>query len=335
MKEGRKVAKFSLTDLLNDSSKEGSSKSTFKIRNINIDKIIPDSRNFYTVNDVTELKESIFIVGLQQNLLVRENPGKDTFSLISGHRRLKALQELVREGYREFETAPCKVETDIDEIKAELQLIFANATSRELSDYEKTRQAVRIKELLALLKESGVKLTGRMRELVADTLKVSPAQVGRMESIEGKLVSEFKEEFKKGQVNFSTAYELSGLPTDKQQEVFREYKDKGTLSINDVKAKKTDNRQIQQGEKNVKERTELTEKPIGEKLRKDSTAITKLNNLERLLDNMKILLKAGILDAGFKAIAAANPNLDSISKLNEMIEKEVDGLAKTLNHHRC
>lgn len=233
------MAKFSMADLLNNRSKESSSnKNAFKIKNISINQIVPDSNNFYTVDDVTELKESIFMFGLQQNLVVRDIPGTDTFKLISGHRRLKALTMLVEEGHEDFGFAPCKVETDIDEIKAELQLIFANSTSRELSDYEKTHQAMRMKKLLTSLKSSGVKLTGRMRELVADTLKVSTAQVGRMESINNNLTPDFQEEFKNNKVNFSTAYELSGLEKKEQEEAYKEFKDKGTLSIKDVKNRK-------------------------------------------------------------------------------------------------
>ena len=254
------MAKFSMADLLNNKSKEGSSnKNTFKIKNISIDKIVPDKKNFYSVADVTELKETIFMFGLQQNLVVREVPG-DKFKLISGHRRLKALTMLVEEGHEDFKVAPCKIETNLDEIKAELQLIFANATSRELSDYEKTHQAMRMKELLTSLKNSGVKLTGRMRELVADTLKVSPAQVGRMESINNNLTPSFKDEFRNNKVNFSTAYELSGLAEKEQEEAYKEFKDKGTLSIKDVKNRKTekDKKEKEQVDQRVSKSTEST-----------------------------------------------------------------------------
>jgi ParB family chromosome partitioning protein len=59
-----------------------------------------------------------------------------------------------------------------------------------------------------------------------------------MDAIEKNLSPEFKEEFKGGGINMSTAYELSGLPEEKQKEAHREYQEKGGLSINDVKQKK-------------------------------------------------------------------------------------------------
>lgn len=231
------MAKFSMSDLLNEKSKE-ESKSVFKIKNLAIEEIEPDERNFYNTDEIEELKASIEMFGLQQNLVVRESGSK--YKLISGHRRLKALKELFNEGHEEFRTIPCKIESEIDDAKTELQLIFANSTSRELSDYEKTHQAIRIKELLKDLRTNGVKIPGKMRNLVAEVLNVSPTQVGRMESIDKNLSEEFKEEFKNDNVNISIAYEISGLPEENQKKVYEEYKEKGQISLKDVKKHKED-----------------------------------------------------------------------------------------------
>lgn len=238
-----------MNELLNDKSKGKSKKEEFKITHIHISKIIPNEKNFYNVDDVEELKESILLFTLQQPLVVRQIAGTDTYMVFSGHRRLKALGILVDEGHQEYELVPCKIETEIDEIKAELKLIFANSTSRVLSDYEKTHQAMRIKELLMALKENGVKLPGRLRDIVSDTMKISKTQVARMESIDKKLSPEFKEEFKNNNVNISTAYELSGLPQKEQQEALQEYKDKGSITITEVKTiKKNIKEEVQEKE---------------------------------------------------------------------------------------
>ncbi|WP_240927189.1 hypothetical protein [Paenibacillus thiaminolyticus] len=81
------------------------------------------------------------------------------------------------------------------------------------------------------------KIPGRLRELIASTLDISPTQVARMESISKNLAPEFKAELQEGKVNMSTAYELSGLPAE-QQEVYEEYRDKGNVSIKDAKQRK-------------------------------------------------------------------------------------------------
>lgn len=229
------MKKFSLNDILNDKSKEKRKRNEFTIEYIHISKLIPDENNFYSVDDVTELKDSILLIGLQQPLIVRKIEETDTYTVAIGHRRLKALTQIIEEGNTDYELIPCKVETEIDEIKNELRLIFANSTSRILSDYEKTHQAMRIKELLSALKQNGVKLPGRLRDIVADTMKISKTQVARMESINNNLSNEFKEEFKNNNVNFSTAYEISGLQEEQQEEALKDYKEKGSITIKEVK----------------------------------------------------------------------------------------------------
>ena len=215
------MSKFNLSQLMNVESKKQS--VAFKIDHIPIEKLNPSEMNKYTVHDVAELKASIELMGLQQNLLVRER--ENGFEVISGHRRLKAMKALYAEGNEQFNRIPCKIMKSMDDIQAELQLILANSTARELTDAEKTYQAARLQELLTDLKKSGIQFTGRKRDIVADLMKVSPAQVGRMDSINKKLTPELKEEFSKENINFTTAYELSRLPEEQQQEAAQEYKE--------------------------------------------------------------------------------------------------------------
>ena len=103
------------------------------------------------------------------------------------------------------------------DIEAELQLIFANSTSRRLSDFELAYQAKRLKEILTELKETGYSYTGKKREIIAGFLKVSPSQVSKYESINKNLSPELTDEFKHNKINVSTAYELSKLDEEKQE----------------------------------------------------------------------------------------------------------------------
>ncbi|MGE7091654.1 ParB/RepB/Spo0J family partition protein [Lysinibacillus sp. NPDC048646] len=218
------MSKFNLSQLMNSESKKQS--VAFKIEHIPLDRIQPSSKNNYSVDDVEDLKASIELLGLQQNLVVRiKDDG--TYELISGHRRLKAMQDLQSEGNNDFEKAPCKIVKSTDDIQAELQLILANSTTRVLTDAEKTQQAARLHELLQKLQENGYQLAGRKREIVAQLMGVSSAQVQRMDSINKKLTHELKEEFSEGNINITTAYEMSRLPEKKQQEVLVEQREEG------------------------------------------------------------------------------------------------------------
>jgi ParB family chromosome partitioning protein len=217
--------KFNLSQLMNEKSKEAVENDglAFKVESISIEKLSPSKMNKYNVENVAELKASIELMGLQQNLVVRES--ENGFEVISGHRRLKAMKELYAEGNEQFKRIPCKVIKSVDDIQAELQLILANSTTRELTDAEKTYQAARLQELLNDLQKSGYPIAGRKRDIVAQLMKVSPTQVARMDSINKKLTPELKEAFSKEDINITTAYEASRLPTEQQQEIVQDYKE--------------------------------------------------------------------------------------------------------------
>lgn len=248
------MAKFNLNDLMNNQSKEaGKERVVFKIELLPIEQLQPSIMNQYSVQDVTELKASIELTGLQQNLLVR--PSRSGYEVLSGHRRLKAMQALYAEGNEQFAHVPCKIERTMDDVQAELQLLLANSTTRELTDYEKTYQAQRLQELLQNLKDSGHKITGRKREIVAQLMGVSSSQVARMDSINKKLSPELKEEFSEGDINITTAYELSRLPEAAQQEVVEEKKAGKEITPAVVKEKRKEIVQPLQAQKE-------TDKPI-------------------------------------------------------------------------
>lgn len=253
------MSKFNMMDLLNNTSKDSIEKkkdkvSKFRTVSININDLIPSKDNFYSTNkeSIKELKDSIEVFGLQQNLVVKKID-YEQYEIIAGHRRYLALKSLYEEGKEQFKYAPCKVETEED-IRSKLILLITNSTSRELTDWEKTQQAEKLKELLTEYKKQE-KLPGRVREIVADILNVATSKIARMESISKNLSDNLKEEFKENNINISTAYEASKLPEKQQEEVYEELKEKGNITIQDVKNKAEDKNvtdlDIRPKEKNV------------------------------------------------------------------------------------
>lgn len=240
------MSKFNLSQLMNTESKKQI--VAFKIEHIPLDHILPSPKNNYSVDDVSELKSSIELLGLQQNLVVRiKDDG--AYELISGHRRLKAMQELRNEGNKDFEKAPCKIVKSTDDIQAELQLILANSTTRVLTEAEKTKQVARLHELLQELQNSGNQLKGRKREIVAQLMGVSSSQVQRMDSINKKLTPELKEAFSEGEINITAAYEMSRLPEETQKEVAQEYREGKPLTPSVAKEKRQEIIESEQKEK--------------------------------------------------------------------------------------
>ena len=239
---------FSLTDLLNSKSKATEvvnadiaeatgTGDTFKVVWLNVCDLEPSEDNFYSVEDVADLKDSIELFGVQQNLIVKPIKDSNKYKVVAGHRRRVASIMLVEEGKKKFELVPCLV-TSSNDIEEKMLLISTNYTTRELSDWEKVEQLSRLKELFKEYKKDH-DLPGRVRELLAGALKISTTQVGRMDSINNNLAPEFKEELKKDHINISTAAELSKLPQEKQKAAYEQHKSKGVTSLKDVKEKST------------------------------------------------------------------------------------------------
>lgn len=230
------MKKYNICSLLNrdsDKTEEVTSEKDLNIKKISVYDLVASKDNFYGVEDIIDLKNSIEMFGIKQNLTVKQlEDGK--YMVIAGHRRRLAILALVKEGKEEFELVPCAVEDDLDYIKEQLLLITTNSTARQLSDWEKTQQAKRMRELLEEYKKQN-KLTGRMRELIADALNTSPSQVGRMESIEKNLSEEFKGEFKDQNINISAAYEISTLSEEEQQKVLQKYESQGNITLKEIK----------------------------------------------------------------------------------------------------
>lgn len=241
------MAKFSLTQLLNDNSKTINSANKafdkitgagneFEVVWLSVYDLEPSADNFYSVEDVADLKDSIELIGVQQNLVVKRIAGSHKYKVIAGHRRRVASIKLVEEDKPQFELVPCRVEASSNDIKEKIMLIYTNSTTRQLSDWEKVEQLLQLKDLLKEYKKEH-ELPGRVRELLAEALNVSVTQVGRIESINNNLAPEFKEELKKENINISTAAELSKLPPEDQKAVYEQHKVKGSTSLKDVKEK--------------------------------------------------------------------------------------------------
>lgn len=248
------MAGFDLNHLLNGKSKATgqiqsaaeAQDTSFNIVMIDVEDLMPSKDNFYSTENIEELALSIELAGcIEQNLVVKPKAhGKH--EVIAGHRRRLAALKLVNEGKEEYRKVPCRIKTESDEIKDKLSLIFTNATTRQLSDWEKIQQAKELKEVLLEYKkaleeenkdkpkEDKVKM-GRIRDIVAQMLNTSTTQVGRMEAIDNNLLQEFKEELEKGNINISTAHELSRLDEEKQAQAYAQYEEKGELHIKDVK----------------------------------------------------------------------------------------------------
>ena len=248
------MAKFNLNQLLSERSRMAAEKQDEQqdtdIRRetpaeleqvmLDIHELIPSEENFYSVEDIEELKKTIALVGILQPLLVRKK--EDKYYLKAGHRRRMACLSLLGEGYEQYRYVPCVVreeedkENVVNQLLDRLTLIFANSF-REKSDWEKMEEVLQTEALIQELRKE-VSIEGRTRTVLAQFMGIKETQIARYKAIKNHLSKELMELFKAGKINMSTAYELSGLSDTCQTAAAKKYKNDGGLSINDAKGLK-------------------------------------------------------------------------------------------------
>lgn len=211
----------------------GVEKPCFKVQMIHYSMLEPSGNNFYAVDDVAELADDMLISGrILQNLIVRR-VGISRYEVIAGHRRRLAAIMNVERGYKEFELLPCLVSGE-DDITNEINLILTNSNQRIRTEYEKMLEVQRLKELLPLLE--GDSLKGRkLRERIAEKLKLSKTKVAQLDNIANNLIPEAMDKFRAGELNVSTSNEIAGLEPEVQQELVGQNE---KITLNAVKAVK-------------------------------------------------------------------------------------------------
>lgn len=237
------MGKFNLASLLDNQPQgkakekpERDQKKAFEVVPISVFDIVPSEENFYSVEQIQELKTAIELAGgIKQNGVVVPL-GNGKYKAIAGHRRRLALIALVEEGKPEYEFFPCKIEDSEEEARVqadreELLLILTNS-QRDKTDWEKMEEVRRLRGIMERNHQKGI------RTKLAETLNASPASIGRLDAIAKHLIPEFKEEMREKRLGVSAAYELSGLPEEEQRRALEEYKENNGFSVEAARQKK-------------------------------------------------------------------------------------------------
>lgn len=266
--------KFNLTELLNQRSKETAEAAPQgeKAAEIatpeegvsstaDIYDLIPSKGNFYSVEDVQDLKQSIELLGVLQPLLVTEEEENGKRRIIAGHRRRLAVMQLVDEGKERFRRVPILIKPKENAIIDRLALIMANRF-REKTDWERMTEALETEKLVLELKDS-MNIPGRTRDLLAEIIETSPAQLGRYKAIYNNIIAELMAEFKANRIVVSVIYEASGLPEDYQKQAAEIFRENEVLTLADVKQLKKNYEASQQipGQMDINQLQEQPEEP--------------------------------------------------------------------------
>lgn len=196
-------------------------------KRISIDNIIPNEDNVYPISELDELVNSICTIGLEQNLVVKETSDPDKYILITGHRRLAAINHILESNIEckekiinEIKNPMCCViskdesgtqNADNDKLIAHYRLHETNINTRKMSDselliciedYVNTVKQLKEKHILI----NGKEIKGETRELVAKRFGLSSGKTQQALAVM-KADNNIKGEVVSGKESINTAYD--------------------------------------------------------------------------------------------------------------------------------
>lgn len=211
--------KFGINDILNAKSKAKSEGNVSEYTEIWLSPydVKPSESNFYSQDNIEELADSFLAVGQQQPTVLGRVNGE--FMIVSGHRRNLANILNIERGHEEFKKVRYLYK-DMTVAMFELSLLIGNVYNRELTAWEKTQQAQRLKEALIRAKEEdGLEITGKLRDIIAELMNESPTNIARMDNINNNATQEIKEQLKSGTMGITAAYEAAKLSEEEQKAI--------------------------------------------------------------------------------------------------------------------
>ena len=203
------------------------------IKMIDINEMHSSEDNYFEMNRIDELAETILGQGgVKENLIVSPLP-TGGYEIISGHRRTAAVRLLLDNGEKVSRFLPCLVQKYASPDDKRLNLIFMNVTARRLSDSELWTSYEKVDAILKKKKEAGEKF-GRIRDTLAGYLGVSSSQIGKLQNIEKYATDKVKEAVSNGSISISTANQIARLD-EKEQEAIVDTQDISKIKTKDVK----------------------------------------------------------------------------------------------------
>ena len=240
---------FNIMESLNENRlKTAATKTTvadkrIKTEYINIDEIKPYPRQneVYGSEDdeaslqkLDELKASIKMGGVWENILVKENPAGG-YTMLSGHRRWRACKLLVAEGYTDKQFIPATVVRNSSDIEDHFKFITMNSTIRKKTGYQEMQEMAEMEDILNKFQKDNGNLDIPKRKALAEMANKSEATIAKMKAIKNNLQDFLMNLFKENKISFIAAYEASSLSEAGQKALMSVYMRENKIRIDDVK----------------------------------------------------------------------------------------------------
>ena len=209
------------------------------MREIAIDKILDNPRNFYPAPDseaLAALEDSIRANGLLEPPTVIAAEDGTSYRLISGHSRMAAIRALHGKTPEQWETVPCRVLPTMSK-EAEASAVIEANRQRVKSPALLAEEAERLTELYIKRREAGEDLPGRIRDRVAEALQVKSTKIANVTAIKnGIKVPGIAERWKRNEIPEAAALMIARMDIEEQYRLLDWMIDKGrSYTINEVR----------------------------------------------------------------------------------------------------
>jgi len=227
--------------LLSDNAKE-MVVNEFQITYVPIENIIPNENNEgFSMEEIEELKTSIKEIDLEQNLVVVAI-GDDKYKLLTGHRRLEALNQLYAEGYDKYKNVPCKVK-NLDKLDLPLStegkelyaLATTNIENRKLTAGDKLKLKSMLDKVYDELQQQHYPGLGKRREFISERLGISQGSVQILQNIDKNISDDFRADVEAGNIPITVANEIASIPIKEQKKLAKKNLPIDELTLDTVK----------------------------------------------------------------------------------------------------
>lgn len=232
-----------LEKLLKNREQEGV--SIERHMDIDVHDLVPNPQNFYSMRNIDRLKNLIKTTGKVEELTVK-SIGKGKYMVVAGHRRRKAVLELVEEGAPISAKVPCSVVTfkPVGNRSAEdMELLWLSSSNMGQREYRTMAEKIlEVKTISKLLRKdyetdyAGGFVTGAFRTYLAKFLCMTESRLQRLMAMENVLPV-YLAMIDSGEMKETAAYELTNL-SEKEQHILMAAMEGQEITVKGIKQKK-------------------------------------------------------------------------------------------------
>lgn len=207
--------------LLEKLLKNREDEAVFVERHIDIDvhDLEPNPQNFYSMSNIDRLKNLIKTTGKVEELTVKPI-GKGKYMVVAGHRRRKAVLDLIRDGEKISHKVPCSVVTfkAVGNKSAEdMELLWLSSSNLGQREYRTMFEKIlEVETISRLLRKdydadyAGGFVTGPFRSYLAKFLCMTESRLQRLMAMKNVLPV-YLAMVDSGEMKETAAYELTNL----------------------------------------------------------------------------------------------------------------------------